>query len=101
MKRQLVIEMLDNGIVIKGANWAQGVLFNRADPMNDDAEFHDCQVAIGKLFTDQAFGCATELKRESDNMYNTTGKCTEGYRIEVTITPLGPDELKLKDDDSQ
>ena len=40
MKKQLIIEQLDNGIVLRGeSGWAEAVLFNKESVLDEDAMF--------------------------------------------------------------
>lgn len=97
MKKEILIEVLDNGLVLKDeSGWSKAVLFNEKEMLDDDAQFRDCQQAIGKLFTDQAFGECTDLAKESRDMYEKRGFCTFGYRLEVKVTPLAGHEIKFK-----
>lgn len=100
MKKQIIIEQLDNGIVIRGESGrSEAVLFNEESALDEDAMFCDCQKAIGKIFTDDMFGDSIgDLAKESREKYDTTGKSTVAYRIEMNIVPLSQDEINFKEE---
>ena len=99
MKKQLIIEQLDNGIVLRGeSGWAEAVLFNKESVLDEDAMFCDYQKAIGKTFTDDMFGDTIgDLAKESKEKYDTTGESVVAYRIEMNIVPLSQNEISFKE----
>lgn len=99
MKKQIIIEQLNNGIVIREeSGWSQAVLFNKESVLDEDAMFCDCQKAIGKIFTDDMFRDSIgDLAKETKEKYDTTGKTAVAYRIEMNIVPLSQEEIFFKE----
>ena len=99
MKKELTIEVLDNGLLVRGSCFTEAVLYNEESVTDDDAQFEDCQRYVGKLLTDEIFG-PSDLRKESDNHRAAMGKPVIAYKLEVNIKPLTEDEYTLKKSDA-
>lgn len=90
MKKEIIIETLDNGLLFRDEYGCEAVLYRESDIEGE--EMLDCERHIGKIFTDEMFE-EGELSKKSREIYESTGKVTIGYRVKIDIEPLT--EIKI------
>ncbi|MBP5722190.1 MAG: hypothetical protein J6X18_01210 [Bacteroidales bacterium] len=88
MKENVIIELLDNGLLFRRENWCEAVLYNEDANVGTDDEYTNIHKYVGKWFTDNLFDEDSDLSEETKRLYETTGKPTIGYKVKVEIEPI-------------
>ena len=88
MKKNVTIEMLDNGLLFRSNNWCEAVLYNEDANVDTDDDYANIHKYVGKWFTDELFDNLSDLSHETKRLHETTGKPVIGYKLKIEINPL-------------
>lgn len=85
MNRELIVEMIDNGLVFRhDGGYVEAVLYNE-DEYN---KFKDCNNYLGGMLIDEMMSECSDLSSESKRVYGLTGKPVVGFRLKISIEPV-------------
>lgn len=95
MNKKFTVELIDNGIIIREENdFVEAVLYNEDNYADEEAQYSDCYIEIGKRIIRDLFNHDGNIAKESKELYDKTGKYVIGFKIEMDIVPITkPEEM--------